>query len=66
MDQCMIDVTEIPGVELGSHVIIKRSAETKKKTKAPAISPEDIAEATGTISYEILCAFGQRLPKVYL
>ncbi len=66
MDQCMIDVTEIPGVELGSEVILMGSTETNKKTKAPAISAEDIAEATGTISYEILCAFGQRLPKVYL
>ena len=29
-------------------------------------SSDDIARATGTISYEICCAFGQRLPKVYV
>ena len=28
------------------------------------ISADDIANATGTINYEIACAFGQRLPKV--
>ena len=30
------------------------------------ILADDIAEATGTINYEIVCAFGQRLPKVYV
>jgi alanine racemase len=30
------------------------------------ISADDIAAATGTINYEIACAFGQRLPKVYV
>ena len=30
------------------------------------ISAEDIAKATNTINYEVLCAFGQRLPKVYV
>ena len=30
------------------------------------ILADDIANATGTINYEITCAFGQRLPKVYV
>ena len=30
------------------------------------ILADDIAAATGTINYEIVCAFGQRLPKVYV
>ncbi len=30
------------------------------------VTAEDIAKATGTINYEIVCAFGQRLPKVYV
>ena len=33
---------------------------------ASMISAEDIAKATNTINYEVLCAFGQRLPKVYV
>ena len=30
------------------------------------ILADDIANATGTINYEIVCAFGQRLPKIYV
>lgn len=60
MDQCMVDVTDVPNVKQGDEVIIMGS--DGKHT----ISAEDIAEATGTISYEICCAFGQRLPKVYI
>ncbi len=60
MDQCMIDVTDVPDVKLGDEVIIMGS--DGKLT----VSADDIAAATGTINYEILCAFGQRLPKVYL
>jgi len=60
MDQCMIDVTDVPDVKMGDEVIIMGS--DGKNT----ILAEDIARATGTISYEILCAFGQRLPKVYV
>ena len=60
MDQCMIDVTDIPDVKLGDEVIIMGSDGEK------VISAEDIAQATGTINYEIICAFGQRLPKVYV
>ena len=60
MDQCMIDVTDVPDVKMGDEVIIMGS--DGKNT----ILADDIAKATGTISYEILCAFGQRLPKVYV
>lgn len=60
MDQCMIDVTDVPSVKLGDEVIIMGS--DGKNT----ILADDIAEATGTINYEICCAFGQRLPKVYV
>lgn len=60
MDQCMIDVTDVPNVKMGDEVIIMGS--DGKNT----ILADDIAEATGTINYEIVCAFGQRLPKVYV
>ena len=60
MDQCMIDLTDVPNVKVGDEVIIMGS--DGKNT----ILADDIANATGTINYEILCAFGQRLPKVYV
>lgn len=60
MDQCMVDVTDVPDVKVGDEVIIMGS--DGKNT----ILADDIAKATGTINYEICCAFGQRLPKVYV
>ena len=60
MDQCMIDVTDVPDVKVGDEVIVMGT--DGKNT----ILADDIAKATGTINYEITCAFGQRLPKVYV
>lgn len=60
MDQCMIDVTHVPYVKVGDEVTIMGSDGICE------ILADDIAEATGTINYEIVCAFGQRLPKVYV
>ena len=60
MDQCIIDVTHVPYPRLGDEVTIMG------KDGIYEISADDIARKTGTINYEILCAFGQRLPKVYV
>ena len=60
MDQCKVDVTDVPDVKVGDEVIVMGT--DGKNT----ILADDIAKATGTISYEIVCAFGQRLPKVYV
>lgn len=60
MDQCMLDVTHVPYVRPGDEVTIMG------KDGIYEITADDIASATGTINYEILCAFGQRLPKVYV
>ena len=60
MDQVMIDVTDVPNVALGDEAIIMGTDGIN------TILADDIAEKTGTINYEIVCAFGQRLPKVYI
>ena len=60
MDQCMVDVTDVPDVKVGDECIIVGT--DGKNT----ILADEIANATGTINYEIACAFGQRLPKVYV
>jgi len=60
MDQCMVDVTDVPDVKEGDEVILMGTDGTH------TILADDIARATGTINYEIVCAFGQRLPKVYI
>ncbi len=60
MDQCMIDVSNVPNVNVGDEVIVMGSDGVN------SITADDIADATGTINYEITCAFGQRLPKVFV
>ena len=59
MDQCMIDITDIPGVSEYDEVVLMGKQGDKE------ITAEEIAEKTGTINYEVTCRFGQRLPKVY-
>lgn len=60
MDQTMIDVTDAADVKVGDQVIIMGEKD------GLSITADDIAEATATINYEIVCAFGQRLPKVFV
>ncbi|MEG1930214.1 MAG: alanine racemase [Anaerovorax sp.] len=60
MDQCMIDVTDVPNVQDGDEVIVMGSDGNL------SILADEIAEKTNTVNYEVICAFGQRLPKVYI
>ena len=60
MDQCMLDVTDVPEVEAGEEVVILGAS------GEDAVTAEELADKMGTINYEILCGFGMRLPKVYL
>lgn len=60
MDQCMIDVTEIDGVKVGDEVILIGEDGDKKFTA------DTIANLIGTISYEVVCMIGKRVPRVYI
>lgn len=60
MDQCMIDVTDIPGVRKYDEVVLIGSQGDK------TILADEIAEKTGTINYEIVCRIGKRVPRVYI
>lgn len=57
MDQCMLDVTGIDGVGPGSEVVIYGDGEC---------SVDRIAELNNTINYEIFCAIGARVPRIYI
>jgi len=59
MDQCMVDVTDIPGVKPGDPVVMLDTALNR-------ISAECLADTVGTISYEILCCIGKRVPRHYV
>ncbi|WP_027249970.1 alanine racemase [Planktothrix agardhii] len=58
MDQIMLDVSEIPDLQVGEVVtLLGEDGEY-------SISADDWANTIGTISYEILCGFKHRLPRV--
>ncbi|MBE6032646.1 MAG: alanine racemase [Clostridiales bacterium] len=59
MDQFLVDVTDVPDVFAGDEVIIVGTDGEN------TILAEEIGALADTISYEICCGFGQRLPKVY-
>ena len=58
MDQLMVDVTGIPGVQAGDAATIFGGG--------AADSTADVAAKTGTIPYEIMCGLALRVPRVYL
>ena len=59
MDFIMVDVTDIPRVSAGDEVIlIGRQGKDQ-------ITPEEIAEKISSISYEVLCSIGKRVPRIY-
>ena len=59
MDLTMCDVTDIPGVKKGDEVTIIGRDGTEE------ITASEIAEKTGTISYEIFCNITKRVPRIY-
>jgi alanine racemase len=58
MDQLMLDVSSIPDLQVGEVVTLIGKDGNKE------ISADDWADILGTISWEILCGFKHRLPRV--
>ena len=59
MDFMMVDVTDIQKVSLGDEVILMGRQGRQQ------ITAEEIAEKINSISYEVLCLIGKRVPRVY-
>jgi alanine racemase len=60
MDVTMIDVTDVPGVELGDVVTIYGS-------DGEHVRPANvIARSIGTVTSDLLCAVSQRVPRLYV
>lgn len=55
MDMCMIDITDMPSVDVGSEVEIFGEKN----------SIDELASIAGTIPYELTCAVSKRVPRVY-
>jgi alanine racemase len=63
MDLTLIDVTNVPAVEVNDQVTLLG---VDRKNSAIAITAEDLARIAGTLSYEVTCGIGQRVPRVYV
>lgn len=60
MDQCIIDVTNIPHVKQGDPVtLIGKDGDDE-------ITAEELADRMGTINYEVTCLIGKRVPRIYI
>ncbi len=55
MDMCMVDLTDIPGAEVGSEA----------EVFGPNNDIQALADAAQTIPYELLCSVTKRVPRVY-
>lgn len=55
MDQCVLDVTDIPDVTEGLPVTVF----------GDTLSADEVAALAGTINYEIVCCIGKRVPRVF-
>jgi alanine racemase len=59
MDLTMVDLTDVPDVRVGDEVILWGGA------GEAMISVNDVARLAQTISYEMLCTVGRRVPRIY-
>jgi len=59
MDLTILDVTDVPDVELGDEVVLIGEQNGLR------ISAEDLAELSGTISYEVVTSVSSRVPRIY-
>jgi alanine racemase len=60
MDVTTIDVTEIPGAQIGDEVVLIGEQGGRELTAW------DIARAMDTIPYEVLCNISKRVPRRYV
>jgi alanine racemase len=60
MDMMMADVTDVPGATAGDEVVLLG------EQGGARVDADELAARAGTISYEILCAIGKRVPRRYV
>lgn len=63
MDLTTIDLTDVPGAAVGDEVILWGQSREAAGGET-AISVNDVARLAQTISYEMLCTVGKRVPRI--
>jgi alanine racemase len=60
MDLTLLDVTDVPGVDIGDEIILLGQSDHC------SITAHEIADLVGTVPYEVLCSIGRRVPRIYV
>ena len=60
MDLTLLDVTDIPGVDVGDEVMLLG------RSDHCSITAVQTAQSLGTVPYEVLCSIGKRVPRLYV
>ena len=60
MDQMMVDVTDIPDVQLNDRVVLVGTDGSE------TITMEDISAAADSFNYEFVCGISRRVPRIYV
>ena len=60
MDLSLLDVTDIPGVNVGDEVMLLG------QSPQASVTALDIAQMLDTVPYEVLCLIGKRVPRLYV
>ena len=63
MDMTMVDVTDLPDIDLGEECVVLGSQ--KGRLGSDCITANEIAEALGTIPWEVLTSVSRRVPRFY-
>jgi len=59
MDQCMVQLDEVPDAQIGDEVVLLgRQGDS-------VITAEEIGAVWGTINYEVVCGLANRLQRIY-
>jgi alanine racemase len=60
MDQCMLQLDGVPGAQPGDEIVLIGSQ------GEAFIRAEEIADAWGTVNYDVVCGITARVPRIYL
>ena len=60
MDLTLIDVTNLPDVQVDDEVILLGQA------NGLSITAEELGKIAGTLSYEVTCGIGSRVPRLFI
>lgn len=60
MDQLILDITHIEDVRMGDEVTVVGT------DGSASVTFDELAAITGSISYELMCLIGRRVPRVYM